>query len=167
MDAHLQSLLNDCINGESGGLGVAGGSALSFVWGVDSLAFEVWRGMVEVVRGVCDGVSEYGDDIGDGDAGEERQERYWRGAYIAGANVRGYQSLAGLLIWCQIDQVLLARIDYLTTSGGTNSEVERRLPQGDETWVIASFGCPFGPGSNQGDRQKVVDQPVGQEVYRR
>jgi hypothetical protein len=40
------------------------------------LAFEVWRGMVEVVRGVCDGVSEYGDDIGDGDAGEERQERY-------------------------------------------------------------------------------------------
>jgi hypothetical protein len=32
--------------------------------------------MVEVVRGVCDGVSEYGDDIGDGDAGEERQERY-------------------------------------------------------------------------------------------
>jgi hypothetical protein len=76
MDAHLQSLLSDCINGESGGLGVAGGSALSFICGVDSLAFEVWRGMVEVVRGVCDGVNEYGDDIGDGDVGEERQERY-------------------------------------------------------------------------------------------
>jgi hypothetical protein len=30
--------------------------------------------MVEVARGVCDGVNECGDDIGNGDAGEERQE---------------------------------------------------------------------------------------------